>query len=43
MKDVVELLRSALADRYSIQRELGRGGMVVVCFARDTNAIAAFD
>ena len=32
---VTESLRSALADRYSIERELGRGGMATVYLARD--------
>ncbi len=30
-----ERLRSALADRYSIERELGAGGMATVHLARD--------
>jgi len=32
---VTERLRSALADRYSIERELGAGGMATVYLARD--------
>jgi hypothetical protein len=28
--DVVETLRSALQDRYAIERELGQGGMATV-------------
>jgi eukaryotic-like serine/threonine-protein kinase len=28
-------LRTALADRYTIERELGRGGMATVFLARD--------
>ena len=35
MSDVLERLKTALADRYSIERELGRGGMAVVYLARD--------
>ena len=30
-----EQLRSALSDRYAIERELGRGGMATVYLARD--------
>jgi len=33
--DFVATLRSALADRYSIEREIGRGGMALVFLARD--------
>jgi len=32
--DPLERLQSALADRYAIERELGRGGMAVVYLAR---------
>lgn len=35
MSDVLTALRSALADRYSIDREIGRGGMAVVYLAHD--------
>ena len=35
MSDKVERFGSALADRYEIERELGRGGMAVVYLARD--------
>ena len=33
--DEFSYLTSALADRYTIERELGRGGMAVVYLARD--------
>src|SRR3989449_1776347 len=35
MRDLEARLRAALADRYAIERELGRGGMAVVFLARD--------
>ena len=35
MTDLLERLKSALADRYSIEHELGCGGMAVVYLARD--------
>jgi len=35
MDDLFDRLKSALADRYAIERELGRGGMSVVFLARD--------
>ena len=35
MTDSSEPLRAALADRYPIERELGRGGMATVYLARD--------
>src|SRR6059036_3739968 len=35
MTDLVERLRAALAGRYTIERELGRGGMATVYLARD--------
>jgi serine/threonine-protein kinase len=35
MTDQLDSLQRALADRYTIQRELGRGGMATVYLARD--------
>jgi len=35
MSDVLERLKTALADRYTIEREIGSGGMAVVYLARD--------
>ncbi len=35
MSDHLAQLTSALADRYTIERELGHGGMAVVYLARD--------
>ena len=35
MSDLLDRLKTALADRYTIERELGRGGMAVVYLARD--------
>ena len=35
MSDTLERFRSDLADRYAIERELGRGGMATVFLARD--------
>ena len=35
MPDLLELLTSALADRYRIDRELGHGGMAAVYLAQD--------
>ena len=35
MTDVVQRLTAALADRYTIGRELGQGGMATVYLARD--------
>src|SRR2546425_4035642 len=35
MADQVARLKAALADRYAIERELGRGGMATVYLARD--------
>ena len=35
MSTLLELLTSALADRYSVEREVGRGGMATVFLAED--------
>ena len=35
MADVLDLLRTALADRYAVERELGAGGMATVYLAHD--------
>jgi eukaryotic-like serine/threonine-protein kinase len=35
MPDALALLRAAFAERYAIERELGRGGMATVYLARD--------
>jgi len=35
MADAISRLKTALADRYAIERELGRGGMAVVYLAND--------
>lgn len=35
MTDVQDRLRPALAERYAIERELGRGGMATVYLAQD--------
>ena len=35
MPDLLARLQAALADRYTIQRELGRGGMATVYLAED--------
>jgi Tol biopolymer transport system component len=35
MPDLLERLRAALADRYAIESEIGRGGMAVVFLAED--------
>src|SRR5438874_6543766 len=35
MSDFLPRLQEALADRYSIDREIGRGGMSIVYLARD--------
>ncbi len=35
MADALDRLKSALADRYAIEREIGAGGMATVYLARD--------
>ncbi|MFC1639513.1 hypothetical protein ACFL3B_01965 [Gemmatimonadota bacterium] len=35
MTDVLDRLKSALADRYAIEREIGSGGMATVYLAED--------
>ena len=35
MADLLERLKAALADRYTIERELGSGGMATVYLAQD--------
>jgi serine/threonine-protein kinase len=35
LSDILEILREALAGRYAVERELGRGGMATVYFAQD--------
>ena len=35
MPDLLERLSSALADRYAIESEIGRGGMAMVFLAED--------
>jgi hypothetical protein len=40
MADVLEQLTAALADRYAVERELGRGGMATVYLARISSTTA---
>jgi eukaryotic-like serine/threonine-protein kinase len=35
VSDLLDILRAALADRYAVERELGRGGMATVFLAQD--------
>ncbi|MCZ6761267.1 MAG: hypothetical protein O7D29_13010 [Gemmatimonadetes bacterium] len=42
MPNVLERLTTALADRYRIERELGRGGMATVYLAHDSDRMTGF-
>ncbi|MBI3983082.1 MAG: hypothetical protein HY337_09230, partial [Gemmatimonadetes bacterium] len=35
MAELMERLQAVLPDRYTVERELGRGGMAIVYLARD--------
>ena len=35
MADILDRLKTALSDRYTVERELGRGGTAVVYLAQD--------
>ncbi len=35
MSDLIDRIRSAVADRYSIEKEIGAGGMATVYLAED--------
>jgi hypothetical protein len=35
MPDLLERIKSALADRYAVESEIGRGGMAAVFLAED--------
>jgi len=39
--DLLERLQSALRGRYEIERELGRGGMAIVCRCTGTTTTAS--
>ena len=39
MPDTLARLTSALADRYTIERELGAGGMATIYLAEDLQAL----
>jgi serine/threonine-protein kinase len=41
MADLLERLKNALADRYTIERELGSGGMATVYLAHDIRHVRA--
>ena len=35
MAELLDRLKTALADRYAIEKEIGAGGMATVCLAED--------
>ncbi len=39
MPDTLERLKTALADRYAIERAVGHGGMATVYLAEDLNGV----
>ncbi len=39
MTNIIDRLKTALADRYAIQEELGAGGMATVYLAEDLNTL----
>jgi serine/threonine-protein kinase len=41
MTDLLDRLKTALADRYAIEREIGSGGMATVYLAEDLRLVAA--
>jgi serine/threonine-protein kinase len=40
LAETLEPLKAALADRYTLERELGRGGMATVYRAQDLHHVA---